>query len=365
MRNRFKMPGSEILESVVPRSIIIGNSILDKIPQIIDSLRIDPRIMVLSGKKTRKIAGEEIYASLEENNYDFETLTVEKASLEAAISVYDQIHNFRPNLLVCVGGGKVIDVGKYFTLKLKHNIELISVPTSTPHDGIASPFIFLDDPTEKFIGETRPPVAIVADVDKIKQHPDLYRFLAAGVGDTVGKMTAIWDWRYAHRIKSIKYSRFVGGVLQKADSLFQNQLTETIVDPENAIKVVLKALLIAGVLMGTSNDRRVGYGSEHMFASALHAEIPEADILHGERVALGTIMMAKLQGQDYVKIKLILESAGCPTSIDELEEDIDQNHILHALRKAHTVDPMYTILGETGISENAARNVAVETSVIN
>ena len=268
MRNRFEMPGSEILESVVPRSILIGNSILGKVPKIIDSLRIHPRIMVLSGKKTRKIAGEEVYASLEENNLNFETVIVEEASLEAAIAVYDQIQQFGANLLVCVGGGKTIDVGKYCSFKSKKKVEIISVPTSTPHDGIASPFIFLDNPTEKYIGETHPPVAIVADIDKIKQHPDLYRFLAAGVGDTVGKMTAIWDWRYAHRIKSVKYSRFVGGVLQKADSLFQNQLTETIVDPENAIKVVLKALLIAGVLMGTSNDRRVGYGSEHMFAGA-------------------------------------------------------------------------------------------------
>ena len=75
-------------------------------------------------------------------------------------------------------------------------------------------------------------------------------------------------------------------------------------------------------------------------------------------------MMAKLQGQDHLKIKLILESAGCPTSIDELEEDIDQKSIFQALRKAHTVDPMYTILGETGISENAARSLALETNVV-
>ena len=359
------MPGSEILESVVPRGIIIGKSVLGKIPQIIDSLRIDPKIMVLSGTKTRKIAGEEIYTSLEEKNYTFESLIVEEASLEGALSFNNEVQQFGANLLVCAGGGKVIDVGKFCTFKSKHRIELISVPTSTPHDGIASPFIFLNNPTEKFIGKSRPPVAIIADIDKINQHPDLYRFLAAGVGDTVGKMTAIWDWRYAHRIKSIKYSRFVGGVLQKADSLFQNQVTEAMVDPENAIKVVLKALLIAGVLMGTSNDRRVGYGSEHMFAGALDAEIPETNLLHGERVSLGAIMMAKLQGQDFVQIKHILESAGCSTSIDELEEDIDPRAILQALQKAHKVDPMYTILGETGIPASAAINVATETNIIN
>jgi glycerol-1-phosphate dehydrogenase [NAD(P)+] len=319
--------------------------------------------MILSGRKTRKIAGEEIYANLEENNLSYETLIVDDASLENSLSVSKEVQNYKANVLVACGGGKTIDVGKFCTFKSQNRIELISVPTSTPHDGIASPFIFLNDPTEQFIGECRPPVSIVADIDIIKQHPDLYRFLAAGVGDTVGKITAIWDWRYAHRIKSVKFSRFVGGVLEKADTLFQNQVTEAIVDPENAIKVVLKALLIAGVLMGTSNDRRVGYGSEHMFAGALDAEIG-SNILHGERVALGTIMMAKLQGQDYMKIKHILESAGCPTSINELEEEINTKDILQALQKAHKIDPMYTILGSTGISADAALNVALETKVI-
>ncbi|MHA2095642.1 MAG: iron-containing alcohol dehydrogenase [Candidatus Hodarchaeales archaeon] len=358
------MKGSEILESIVPRSIIIGNSILDKIPQIIESLRFEPKVMVLSGTKTRQIVGEEVYTILEHDDIPFETLIVEEASLEAAITYQDKIKDTGSNIMICAGGGKVIDVGKYCSFKAKTKTELISVPTTPSHDGIASPFIFLNNPTEKYIGESRPPVAIVADIDKIIQHPDLPRYLAAGVGDTVGKMTAIWDWRYAHRIKSVKFSRFVGGVLQSADSLFQNQVSEALADQENAIKVVLKALLIAGVLMGTSNDIRVGYGSEHLFSQALHSETPGSDILHGERVALGTILMAKLQGQDYEQIIKILEAAGCPTNIDELEEEIDPEAIVYALQKAHEVDSIYTILGETGLSKKAATTLATQSNVI-
>ena len=358
------MPGSEILESIVPRSIIIGNSILDKIPKIIESLRFKPKVMVLSGTKTRQIVGEEVYTILEHNNIPFETLIVEEASLEAAITYQDRVNDTGSNIMICAGGGKVIDIGKFCSFKANNKTELISVPTTASHDGIASPFIFLNNPTEKFIGESRPPVAIVADIDKIIKHPDLPRYLAAGVGDTVGKMTAIWDWRYAHRIKSVKFSRFVGGVLQSADSLFQNQVSEALVDQENAIKIVLKALLIAGVLMGTSNDIRVGYGSEHLFSQALHAETPGSDILHGERVALGTILMAKLQGQNYEQIVKILEAAGCPTSIDELGEEIEPEAIISALQKAHEFDSIYTILGETGLSKKAAKTLAIQTRVI-
>ncbi len=358
------MPGSEILESIVPRSIIIGNSILDKIPQIIKSLRFKPKVMVFTGPKTRHIIGNDVFSILEKGNISFDSLIIEEASIEAANTYQDSVNDNGSNLIICAGGGRVIEIGKFCSFKANQKTELISVPTTASHDGIASPFIFLNDPTEKYIGESRPPVAIIADIDKIIQHPDLPRYLAAGVGDTVGKMTAIWDWRYAHRIKSVKFSRFVGGVLQSADSLFQNQVSEALVDQENAIKVVLKALLIAGVLMGTSNDIRVGYGSEHLFSQALHSETPNKDILHGERVALGTILMAKLQGQDYQQIIKILDSAGCPTCIDDLEDEIEPEAVIRALQRAHEVDSIYTILGETGLSKKAAETLAIQTNVI-
>ncbi|MFX0049872.1 MAG: iron-containing alcohol dehydrogenase [Candidatus Hodarchaeota archaeon] len=358
------MSSPEILESVVPRSIIIGKSILNKIPTIIESLGLDPKILVLTGPNTRQIVGEEIFEILSHQEMNCEVMIVEHSSLEAAKTYKDQLEQYNPNILISAGGGKIIDIGKYCLNQVKNKLEMISVPTSTSHDGIASPFIFLNDPTEKYIGECQPPVAIIADVEIIKQHPHLIRHLAAGVGDTVGKITSIWDWQYAWRIKSEKYSRFVGGVLENADSLFQSQVTEALVDPEFAIQVVLKALLIAGVLMGTSNDIRVGYGSEHMFSTALAAETPEADILHGERVALGAIMMAKLQGQDHNQIINILKSAGCPTNIHDLEDEIPPESIIQALQKAHTVHSMYTVLGRTGLTESAALNLARMTKVI-
>ncbi len=358
------MPSSEILDSIVPRSIIIGKGILNKIPKIIRTQRYTQKSLILTGPKTQHIVGNEIQEILSQANIKSEIIIVKDSKLSTADKILEQITQIGSNLIIAAGGGKIIDVGKYCSAKSSRKLEVISVPTSAPHDGIASPFIFLNNPTEVFIGESRPPIAIAADIEKILQHPDLVRNLAAGVGDTVGKLTSIWDWQYAWRIKSEKYSRFVGGVLANADTLFQSQFSEALADPERAIKVVLKALLIAGVLMGTSSDIRVGYGSEHMFSSALHALTPNANILHGERIAIGSLMMAHLQGQDYRKLKDILGKAGCPTSIEELEDDIPPESIIKALQTAHEVNPMYTILGKSGLTEIAAWNLAISTGIL-
>ena len=117
--------------------------------------------------------------------------------------------------------------------------------------------------------------------------------------------------------------------------------------------------------MGTSNDIRVGYGSEHMFSAALAAETSDANILHGERVALGTILMAGLQGQDYQQITNILENVGCPINIDELRDEIPPETIVKALQMAHKTSSIYTVLGRTGLSFKAALNLAKKTGVIN
>jgi len=358
------MSGSEILESVVPRSIIIGKSTIHRIPDVIQSLGLKQKIMILTGPHTRFVVGEDIFNVLTNQGMNCEIVIVENASLEAAKSYVDLVEQYKPNVIIGAGGGKNIDVCKYCLNQISRKLEMISVPTTTSHDGLASPFIFLNDPTEKYIGECRPPIAVIADVEKILSHPDLIRFIAAGVGDTVGKITAIWDWRHAWRIKSEKFSRFVGGVLENAETLFQSQVSEALIDPEHAVQVVLKALLIAGVLMGTSNDIRVGYGSEHMFSAALAAQTPNADILHGERVALGAIMMAKLQGQNHRKIVNILKNVGCPTNVEDLNDKILPEAIVTALHTAHKTNSMYTVLGHSGLTKDAALNIAQITGVI-
>jgi glycerol-1-phosphate dehydrogenase [NAD(P)+] len=363
-KDSIKMSGSEILESVVPRSIIIGKSTIQKIPDVIQSLGLKQKIMILTGPYTQYIVGEEIFDLLTNHGMDCEVIIIENSSLETAKTYVDLVKQYKPDVIISAGGGKNIDVGKYCLNQISRKVEMISVPTSTPHDGLASPFIFLNDPTEKFIGECRPPISVIADVEKILSHPDLFRYIAAGVGDTVGKITAIWDWKYAWRIKSEKYSHFVGGVLENAKTLFQSQVSEALIDPEHAVQVVLKTLLIAGVLMGTSNDIRVGYGSEHMFSAALAAETSDANILHGERIALGTIIMAGLQGQDYQQITNILENVGCPINIDELKEKIPPETIIKALQMAHKTSSIYTVLGRTGLTEDAALSLAQRTGVI-
>jgi glycerol-1-phosphate dehydrogenase [NAD(P)+] len=85
--------------------------------------------------------------------------------------------------------------------------------------------------------------------------------------------------------------------------------------------------------------------------------------MHGEQCGVGAIMMVYLHGGDYEKIKNSLKKIGAPTTSEEL--GVSKKKIVEALARAQEIRPeRYTILGETGLTEDAAKKLAKTTGVI-
>ncbi|MFQ5961785.1 MAG: NAD(P)-dependent glycerol-1-phosphate dehydrogenase, partial [Candidatus Methylomirabilales bacterium] len=99
-----------------------------------------------------------------------------------------------------------------------------------------------------------------------------------------------------------------------------------------------------------------------LFSHALD-RLAQQPALHGEQVGVGTIMMMYLQGGDWEEIRDALTVIGAPTTAKAL--GISPKEITEALVHAHEVRPdRYTILGDKGLSPEAADHVATLTGVI-
>ncbi len=105
-----------------------------------------------------------------------------------------------------------------------------------------------------------------------------------------------------------------------------------------------------------------------MFAQALDHIIP-GKTLRGERVALGTIMMSSLQGQDWRVIREFYKAAGVAVNADEL--GIKSTAIVKALLQAVKYpkelaesERFYTILGVEGLKEDAVFRLIYRTGII-
>ena len=76
------------------------------------------------------------------------------------------------------------------------------------------------------------------------------------------------------------------------------------------VRTIIEALISAGVAACIAGSSRPCSGSEHLFSHALEYVAGNNCGLHGERVGLGTIIMAKLHGLDWRQIVKTLKEIG-------------------------------------------------------
>ena len=340
-----------------PRIVIVGSGAIDQIVEVVNEISQGKNVLITSGPQTMKIAGNRVKNTLEKAGYKVFHQTSEVADEPTIKAAQDQIKKHKINLALGVGGGTSIDVAKLSSAREK--IPFISVPTAASHDGISSPIAAVrENGTFKSYPATAP-IAIVADVSIISTAPR--KMLAAGCGDLLANYTAVEDWRLAHKLRGEYFGEYAAALsIMSAKMILDNY--EILKNPnEEAVKLVVEALISSGAAMCITGNSRPCSGAEHMFSHALD-KLTSSHGLHGEQCGIGTIMMAYLHKLDWERFRGALKAVGAPTTAYELE--IDSEQIVKALTIAHTIRDRYTILGANGLSEEAARDLAKKTAVI-
>lgn len=343
----------------LPKKIVVGEGVVSVVGDVLRELGLGGRIVVVTGPHVYSLYGGELEEALKSKGYvDYEFVVAERPSLDEASRILAIASKRRARVLIGFGGGKAIDLAKYVAYKL--SALFLSVPTSASHDGIASPFASLKGLGKPHSVRAATPAAVVADVSIIARAPP--RLLRAGAGDLVAKLTAVRDWRLAHRLKGEYYGEYAASlallsakhVIRYADVIAKGGV--------EAARIVVEGLISSGVAMCIAGSTRPASGSEHLFSHALDLIAPRP-ALHGEQVAVGTIMMMYLHGGRWLAVRRTLRRIGLPVNARGL--GIEDKYIVRALVLAHRIRPeRYTILGETGLTPEAAEKLARVTRVI-
>ncbi|MEM3507061.1 MAG: NAD(P)-dependent glycerol-1-phosphate dehydrogenase [Candidatus Bathyarchaeia archaeon] len=342
----------------LPREIVIGNRALNVIPEICSKLGFKDLAFIVTGPKTYKIAAKSVIDSLKDAGFKTDYTIVRNSTLESVNEVISKIMNFKPSVILGIGGGKDIDVAKSSSASL--NIPFISVPTTASHDGISSPFASIKGLEKPYSINAQAPIAIIADIEIILSSP--YRFIASGCGDILAKYTAVRDWKLANRIKNEYYGDYAANLALMSAKLILKNAQLISKKSEEGVRTIVEALISCGVAMSIAGSTRPCSGSEHLFTHALDLVAPN-NALHGEKCGVGTIMCAYLHNANWRLVRKVLKKVQAPTTAKEL--NVNAEDIVKALSIAHKIRPeRYTILGETGITYEAAEKLAKATYVI-
>lgn len=349
---------TKVRAMVFPRTTIMGHGVIDQVPDLCKTLLFGHEGLVITGKSTGEAAGDRVKDLCTDAGFCMSSVFVGNTTEENIRTSIDAVKKADAKFILSVGGGSKIDIGK--VVSKETGIPFISIPTSVSHDGICSDRASLKCETGNNSIQAVPPIALVADTEIIVKAP--YRFLASGCADVLSNFSSLNDWDFARKIKDAPFSSSAFALAKyAAESILQNAPN---IKPgfEESVWHVLKPAVASGTSMCVAGSSRPTSGSEHMFSHALDKLCP-GKAMHGEQCGVGTIMMLYLQGANWKQIRDALKQIGAPTTAAEL--GITEADVIDALFMANKVrKDRFTILGDDGLTRNAAYNVAKTTGVI-
>jgi glycerol-1-phosphate dehydrogenase [NAD(P)+] len=344
---------------VFPRRVVAGSNVMGEIADMARDFGLKGTALIVTGPSTIKIAGKAVAGFLKDSGYDAHIYETGSATLENVDKVVKTAEELKASFMVGVGGGSKIDQAKAAAHRLY--LPFMSVPTSASHDGLASPKASIKD------GSGQPgsvdavmPIGVLADTSVIAKAP--YRYLASGCADVIANSTALLDWQLAHRLRGEDFSSTAYAISTMCATTIMESAGMIKKNLEESVWVSIKPMISSGLSMSIAGSSRPTSGSEHLFSHALDRIAP-GKALHGEQCGVGTIMMMYLHGGNWKQIRDSLSEIGAPVTAAQL--NLSREDVISALTVAHTIRPeRYTILGDRGLSSEAAENVATLTGVI-
>lgn len=343
---------------VFPRAVLAGHGVLDELGRSCQEFDFPLHGAVVTGPNTLELAGRRAAEILTAANFEVTTIIAGEATADEVERVAREAKAATARFLVAVGGGSKIDITKVVAARLK--VPFVSVPTSAAHDGISSPRASIHGAEKVTSIQAVVPIGVIADTALIVRAP--FRLLASGCADVISNVTAVLDWKLAARLRNEEFSSTAATLSEYAASEIIDHATLIKPNLEESVWIAIRPMIVAGIAMSVAGSSRPCSGSEHLFSHALdHAA--EHPSLHGEQCGVGAIMMMYLHGGDWRRLRTALHTIGAPTSAKEL--GASPSEIVEALVQAHTVRPeRYTILGDNGLTREAAERLATVTGVI-
>jgi glycerol-1-phosphate dehydrogenase [NAD(P)+] len=316
----------------------VGEGKLHQTDEIISSKNLNFReILVLSGNTFSADIANKLKSDRISRHEILKNSTFEEVNRLSEI-IYK--NNF--DLIIGIGGGKIIDVAKRLSLNM--HINHLYIPTIISNDGLISPISVLTDDqgyTKSLPGNM--PMGVIIDLDIISKSP--LKYLKAAAGDILSNMSATNDWFYAYTMKQERIND-IGFQLSRMAAHSLINFKDSDLNSKDFLKCIIQGQVNSGIAMALSGTSRPCSGSEHLLSHAIDYLGISENTLHGYQVGVLSLFCLYLQN----KLKPIHLEYADNLKLDKdflFSRNLDEKFILEIFHVSRKMRPgRVTILDE-------------------
>ena len=326
------------MQLIAPEKIFRGNGAwLKALPHI---KKVSSRPLLLGRSLSTNNIRQKVYRDLHDEN-----LSILSSNLKFDCC-YEDLERIRNLILkndcdsiIAIGGGKVLDAGKFLADSLSIPVITIPLSASTCAGWTALSNIYsINGQFIKDIELKSCPKMLILDHGFIKTAPK--RTLASGIADALAK------WYES----SLTSSKVEDGLVQQAIQISRVLRDQLLIDGESAYQSqsvqnvawcnVIEGCSLTAGMIGGIGGQKCRTAVAHAIHNAITQIVATNKPLHGEIVGVGILLQLKLEetkknnklaNQTIKQLLVLMRKLNLPTTISELGIDVFENNNLQKI----------------------------------
>ncbi len=289
------------------KAVRIGSDVLNELPEYVRKYGYSHPLIV-SDSITYKIAGKRCAellagAGIEALSHQITHLGFDEATLgELIVNI-----PLDCDVIIAVGTGSISDIIRYLSYKL--HLPCITVATAAPMDGFAASIGILNVNNLKATMQAHTSELIFGETGILQSAP--YNMIVAGLGDLLGKLSCLNDWKLSHIINGEHYCEKIAQLVEGCVRSVLRDASRVRDRDAVVVERIMSGLVLSGVAISLYGDSRPASGSEHHMShywETIMEQQGKSHAMHGIQVAVGTVLMLMLQ-EEILKTDIDFDAA--------------------------------------------------------
>ena len=278
----------------IDKDIYIGSGLLPRIPDYIRRRSLGTHCVLVADDTTWRVAGADVEKALVDAGFDVVPCVIHRDGdmLPDDLSCGEVLLSItrETEFLIAVGSGTVTDTTRINAERTK--LPFVSVGTAPSMDGYASAVAPLLHRGLKIQRPAVCPEIIVCDLDVLATAP--LPMIASGVGDVLGKYIAKADWQLGEIINGEPCCPVCIEMVTNAVNALVDNVDEIAAKTEKGMRILIEALLLAGVTIMIIDNTRAVASIEHNIAQYWEMIMVQQGLeppMHGASVGVSTLLV--------------------------------------------------------------------------